>query len=342
MQTVGGLQIVVGESFLISRSTGRHWFPTLARITPERLLVKVWCTEDAIDPATTASAYCSTLDGGLTWSTPVAQRDIGHSWVRRQAGDCLALSYCTLYKSESVCQGGIGRSADGLEYRWSTGTVDMAPLKLGHWGKSGAASVVFARSVLETTDGRLLATMYGRFEGDSLDRSVLVQSADGGDTWRYLSTLGYDAQAGGEGLNEPCVVRLADGELLCVMRNLSGKPMWSARSTDDGKTWSPARPMQPEALSVFADLCLMSNGVLACSSGRPGCRIMFSPDGRGEVWVAPTTVFAGPSTCYTAISEVAPGKLLYVHDVVPTGWDQPRPDVFQEIRGVFITVGREP
>jgi len=335
-----GPGITVGEPFVISRSNGRHWFPTLGRLSPERLLVKIWCAEDAIDPANTRSAYCWTLDGGLTWSRPIDERDIGHSWVRLRDGRCLAMSYCTLYTGESTCSCGVGLSYEGLNYGWSRGSVDLAPLRLGHWGTGGAASVVFARSILEMPDGSLLATMYGRFEGDALDRSVVVRSTDGGRAWRYLATVGYDATVGGEGLNEPCMVRLPGGDLYCVMRNASGKPMWSARSGDDGHTWSTPQRMADQALSVFADLLVMSSGVLACSSGRPGCRLMFSPDGTGERWTAATTIFDGPSTCYTAIAEVAPGKLLYVYDSVPTGWEQPRPDVFQEIRGVFITVDR--
>jgi len=334
------LKVEIGESFVISKSSGRHWFPTLGQISPEELLAKIWCTEDAIDPERTSSAYRWTRDGGLTWSKAIEAHDMGHSWAKLADGSYLSLSYCTLRTGVSTCSCGVGRSSGGLNYSWSRGSVDVAPLKLGDWGKGGAASIVFARSVLLMPDGALLATMYGRFEGDALDRSIAVHSTDGGTSWKYLATIGYDAAVGGEGLNEPCMVRLADGDLYCVMRNLSGKPMYSARSGDDGRTWSAPKIMPEQAMSVFASLCVMSNGVLACSSGRPGCRIMFSPDGKGEQWTEGTTVFDGPSTCYTAIAEVAPGKLLYVYDVVPTGWDAPKPDVYQEIRGVYITVHR--
>jgi hypothetical protein len=55
-------------------------------------------------------------------------------------------------------------------------------------------------------------------------------------------------------------------------------------------------------------------------------------------WTDPITVFDGPSTCYTAIREVAPDTLLYVHDIVPAGWDMPKPGQFHQIVGRFITV----
>jgi hypothetical protein len=67
---------------------------------------------------------------------------------------------------------------------------------------------------------------------------------------------------------------------------------------------------------------------------------MFSIDGKGDRWTKRTTIFEGPSTCYTAIREVAPGRLLYVHDVVPAGWKKLQPGQFNEIRGVFVTVTR--
>jgi hypothetical protein len=82
----------------------------------------------------------------------------------------------------------------------------------------------------------------------------------------------------------------------------------------------------------------MSSGLLACSFGRPGCKLMFSSDD-GASWSDPVAVFDGPSTYYTAIREVEPGKLLYIHDVIPGGWKNELPEGQQnEIRGVHITV----
>ena len=96
--------------------------------------------------------------------------------------------------------------------------------------------------------------------------------------------------------------------------------MASCRSRDDGRTWSPPRTLPQYAVSVFPDMVLMSNGVLALSSGRPGIYIMFSADGRGEDWTSRTTLYEDAyyptpaSTCaYTDIREVAPGRLLYVY-----------------------------
>ncbi|MBM3861004.1 MAG: exo-alpha-sialidase [Verrucomicrobia bacterium] len=39
---------------------------------------------------------------------------------------------------------------------------------------------------------------------------------------------------------EPAIVKLPDGRLFCVMRTSAGSPFWTV-SSDDGKTWTPAR-----------------------------------------------------------------------------------------------------
>jgi len=334
------IEVEVSESFLVSKSTGRHWFPTLKQISSQELFVSVWCSEDEINPGGARTAYCWTNDGGATWKPPNPQDDAGHSWVHLRDGASLWLSYHIVYQTEHVAACRVGRSTDGRNYTWSQGAVDLTPCKIAV-SKHGAGSLVFARTILERPDGSLLATMYGRFLGDKCDRSILVRSTDRGATWTYFATMAYDPEVGGEGLNEPCVSELADGGLFCIMRNRSGKPMHMARSADGGKTWSPHERAPRYAVSVFPDLTLMSNGILACSFGRPGCHLMFSVDGKGEKWTSRTTIFEGPSTCYTAIREVAPGRLLYIHDVCPAGWQDLEKGQFNEVRGVFVTVARK-
>ncbi|MCW5854336.1 MAG: hypothetical protein KIT87_29980, partial [Anaerolineae bacterium] len=107
------------------------------------------------------------------------------------------------------------------------------------------------------------------------------------------------------------------------------------RSTDNGATWSA--PQDLGVYSVDPELCLMHNGVLACSFGRPTVNVMFSLDGCGREWTAPTTVFTGNSTCYTGLREVAPGRLLLVYDSNSEGrpWDARD----NQINAVFVDVG---
>jgi len=292
------IAVSVGHPFIISKSQGHHWFPTLHKVDEQHLLVNIWCSADEINPAGATTAYCWTSDRGRTWAAPFQQGDAGHSWGQLQKGASLWLSYQVMKENDTLCSCRVGRAKDGRTYEWSTGTIDFSPNRIIDWPK-GAGSLVFARSVLERADGSLLACMYGRFAGDSCDRSILVQSTDGGTSWKYFSTMAYKSDISGEGLNEPCVVELANGDLFCIMRNRSGRPMWVTRSSDGGKSWAVPKRAPKYAVSVFPDLTLMRNGILACSFGRPGCHLMFSVNGLGDQWTNRTTIFEGSSTCYT-------------------------------------------
>ena len=57
----------------------------------------------------------------------------------------------------------------------------------------------------------------------------------------------------------------------------------------------------------------MTGGLLACSYGRPASCIMFSLDG-GQTWCTHHVVSERVGFNYCGICEIAPGRLLYVHD----------------------------
>jgi hypothetical protein len=100
-----------------------------------------------------------------------------------------------------------------------------------------------------------------------------MRSTDEGRTWRHLSVVG----PGGE----PAVARISGTELTAVIRQGTLLPMRQMWSHDGGKTWT--EPVTLEAGSVDPDLVYMSNGVLACSYGRPSSCIMSSID-QAKTW----------------------------------------------------------
>ena len=183
---------------------------------------------------------------------------------------------------------------------------------------------VFDHSVVRARDGSLLATIYGRFQDDPSYCSVVVRSADEGLNWDYLSTIAGRQPPpidglGKEGPCEPSMVRLADGDLFSIMRTGSDGFMVQCRSKDDGKTWTPAESSGLKG--VQPDLCLLSNGVLVVSTGRPEpVSLYFSEDGTGENWSHATPLFEENSTRYTGMVEVEPNVVLVVYDSVPEGW----------------------
>jgi len=92
-----------------------------------------------------------------------------------------------------------------------------------------------------TADHWLTAVAYWSIRFPGAFRLHTVHSLDGGRTWP-LSAL--TAEEDGVQHDEPSVVRLEDGRLLCVMReNIhTTRPSHYVLSEDDGYTWSTPRP----------------------------------------------------------------------------------------------------
>ena len=104
------------------------------------------------------------------------------------------------------------------------------------------------------------------------------------------------------------MIRLANGDLLVMLRTGSASPMFQARSTDGGKTWS--EPQQVMDHGVAPCLCLMQNGVLVCSYGRPHSGIMFSYDGTGHKWEDAQDLYRAEGSHYSTVFEIEPGLYL--------------------------------
>jgi photosystem II stability/assembly factor-like uncharacterized protein len=157
----------------------------------------------------------------------------------------------------------------------------------------GMTMVVWSRKRIKRPDGR----------SEMVRMSHLTRSTDNGKTWNHFSTIG----PGGE----PAVVRLSAREQTAVIRGNRDSRMKQMFSHDAGKTWT--QPIPLEVGKVLPDLVLMSNGVLACSYGRPASCLMFSLDG-GKTWTSHHVISDKVGYNYTSIREIRPGRLLYVHD----------------------------
>lgn len=164
----------------------------------------------------------------------------------------------------------------------------------------------FHRSIVEMPDGSLIATIYGRREGDTKYTSAVVCTDDGGKHWRFLSVIAHSEEAGSEGFCEPVIERLENGDLLCAMR--VGGPLHVCRSADGGESWS--EPVAVADHGVCPDLLLIGNGTLVLSFGRPHVDLLFSPDGTGRQWAAPLTLYRGQGCSYTSLLEGRNGDLM--------------------------------
>ena len=214
--------------------------------------------------------------------------------------------------------------------------------KEGEWW-----GIYFFRSILEMPDGSLLAAMEGNFHGDKVfptgrrsggettnnpkQRTFVVSSEDQGKSWHYMATVAcpnVDDDAVGEGYDEPSLVRLDNGQLLCVMRSGNYTPLYSAWSSDEGKTWSGPvytgleRGVDPCLIKLADGRVLLAFGrrFPAGSPGGPGesgigaslIQLAMSLNGTGKAWQGPITIGRKIFGTYPTIIEVEP-NLIFCH-----------------------------
>ncbi len=342
------LQVTVSSPFTIASAQPTFAFPTLHNVSedPQDLMLAVWSSPDAwLNMNDRQQTVLHTSDGGQSWSSANVLTGIssgGHSSARLDDGTNLWIGFLTDQTGNSTTvAASIGRSSNGQNFTWTQGIVSF-PQAIALSPNPSVPMMMFARSITRANDGAILATMYGKYQGDTAYRSVIVKSNDGGTNWNYYSTIAYHPNPSDEGYDEPVIERMANGDLLCVMRTGSYQPLQISRSTDDGLTWSMPQSLPNSETGVFPDLVRMSNGILALSYGRDDNHIMFSLDGKGESWTTPTTIYdAGtiPTCGYTAIKEVEPGKLLYIYSYLESSVT---PGALSSIRGVYVSTNIVP
>ncbi len=241
-------------------------------------------------------------------------------------GDVLGLAYRTFPKEgvEGVFIGQRYISHDGG--KTIEGPFDCefhVPRAVGSQGHAFHPGPLYMRSIVQLKDKSLLALMCGWFDTDTKEspvhgqnyrRSFLCRSVDEGRTWKYYFTIAYEPNWGSEGWNEGSLRKLGTDHLIAAIRSGSDSQAWKDNplciffSHDGGQTWTP--PQRSGIDGVYPCLVIMSNGLLACSYGRPGAKIMFSAD-QGKTWTDHTSVHAERYSGYTWSVEAAPGELLY-------------------------------
>lgn len=202
----------------------------------------------------------------------------------------------------------------------------------------------------ELSDGTILLTAFTRFDGDRLARCVLLASEDGGRSFSYRATVATqrDASWGSEGPNESALMVLPDGDVICVMR--TGCDAWyhalsmlQARSSDGGRTWKNHRMMGVRGVNPI--LVMLGNGVLACTSTRPGNQMVFSAD-YGRTWTGDLQINETDtgSSAYMDMLALDSNKLLVVYEELGAYsskmWLWEPPAKKDRVLGVVIQVDR--
>ena len=349
------LEVNILRTVEISSSYRYCWYPGIHQFSTGEIMATMRMNPDEWHPEGEFSAYCISRDGGLTWSHRYtmgagANNDGAFSREPRKDG-----AIWSLWNWMTPDPPGQSKQLRATLTKYARGGMEvqqirdvivrfneaarMEPQRMAGFGRLKDVSklemtpdVWMFGSILEALNGDLLATVCLRLERDKGDpirtnyyHSMLLRSSDNGKTWREYSTIaavepGEEPWSGmgSAGPSETGLVRLADKRLYGIFR--TGGFMGNVWSSDDGKNWT--RPVSTPFKGVAPRIRRLSNGVLACTYGRPGpVTIMFSLDGTGEKWSHVTELFAGMSTRYTDLIEVEPGKVLVVYDSVPYGWN---------------------
>jgi hypothetical protein len=296
---------------------------------------------DHINPSTQTAGQLMSRDAGISWSSP-------GFWV---------MGYNVYqYENNRIIGLGLGGSEEkqdqtGTVFHWNSPTSYASPepctIELP-W----PATLFPERRIVELANGDLLLSAFSMRTGDTKFRSVALISRDRGLTWSFLSTIAFSENAGPEGYNEPVLVKLRDNSILCLMRTGSIAPLYQARSTDGGVTWS--EPVQIAEKGVFPDAAVLSDGTLVACSGRPGIYLLVDYTGSGNHWQRINLFEGGPfpypsrnhddaiGCSYTTLTEVLPNILMLTFTESGfAGYNLPEYNLPNKVSSLYIKVEKD-
>ena len=205
-------------------------------------------------------------------------------------------------------------------------TWDKIP---SHFEIAGHKTISTSSPALELTGGTILLPVYSQpvTSGSEMTRpspSFVMRSRDKGKTWAEPALIAED-QEGKAALEEPALVRLKSGKIICMMRADSGGGdlLRQAESSDNGKTW--AKFWETPIMGHPPHLLQLTDGRILCTYGyrhKPfGIRASLSSD-EGRTWDLKNEIIIRDDGMHTDLgypssAEIGPGRVLtayYFHD----------------------------
>ena len=360
-----GIRLTLGRPRVVAESSGKCWYPDLLRFSSGELMLTHSLNEDLSTNAHNSQAVYISRDEGQSFNF---QYDVngfhnGGGEPRISLPDGRIVGTSTFLRPDGAGQRRrfkahhITYDRGGKRYAvepWGalvSGLPHDVFVYQPNFSRTWWARINWFSDIIPLEGGRWISTISLQVAGDKRETTVAVISRDEGHNWEYLSTIaGPDAVPDAEeGVDEPCLVRLADGDLMFISRVGAGEKQRLARtySGDGGRTWTPIDRLP--AYSVAPQVNRLKNGVLALSTGRPGLFLWLSTDARGQKWqsvdilahhnamvaapyqmvhkgIADLNTYQGPAiqtTAYTALLEIEANRLLLVYDRMPLGWRTP-------------------
>lgn len=329
---------------IASKATGYFHFPDLVGFIGGALLATMTMQADALNiPAITSSVYSLTSASGA--QTQQATSDIFFA----SAGEPTIAIGSTIvgwqYNPQPVPDNGTAVSTFQASRRtWSNGGSTYA-IETNAVSISGFPSPIkpmaetafrawffWFGKVITDGSGALLSTAYVTYDGAALATAVVLRSTDSGYTWTYRGEIcaPADVPLSTEGCTETALLRLANNDILAVIRTPGGGNWRSkATSTDSGSTWSaPADfSFNPTGASSPSLLRLTSGKLVLAIGFGNDIYVAFSSDSGStwpDIWHVNDlhnwqTSTPLVTTAYVPLVEVSPNRVALVYDEIPTG-----------------------
>lgn len=287
-------------------------------------------------------------DGGETW-TAVGKPIAGHLPRSGMQDPSIAilsdgsflLTYFHWRHSPDSPGARMGAIVEGVWVRRSQdeGLTWDAPT---HVPFSPTVEMGISEPAIELSDGTLLMAGYASI-GEGGHAALLSRSTDGGTTWSAPVAFAHDL-TGTVDFQEPALLSLGDGHILCVMRAVDRtvevgeadekqrQRLWTAwmyqtHSWDNGETWEPSQrtPMYGHP----PNLLQLKDGRVLCTYGYRrapfGVRACLSRDG-GRTWDIEGEIVlrddgGGGDLGYPSSVQLADGAILsayYIHTATDT------------------------
>jgi hypothetical protein len=345
---LNGLRVVFNKPRVVAEvGQGRCWYPDIIKFSTGELMLNYSLNADTNENEHNSQAVHISTDGGRTFDFTYDVNGFhnGGGEPRISLEDGRIVGASTFLKPAPKGQGRCF-----LAHRWTYdhggrcctvepwgALVEGLPREVAPYPKVSRTwwcRINWFSDILLVADGFWISTLSLRYGGDQRETTVALISENEGRLWRYLSTIaGADAVPDAkEGFDEPCLVQLENGNLMCVSRVGSRQPLARSYSSDGGKSWSALDRLP--AYSVAPQLCRTRSGTLVLSTGRPGVFLWFSTDPRGENWQsidvlahhnstldAASQMEAKQTTAYTAMVEVEDDRIFLVYDRTPFAWE---------------------